>query len=202
MFLIESVDSLSKASHKYATQTKENCQGFIQTLAAAASTSFTNANANSQQPSTPTSAPNTGPFANSSSLNATAPAAVSSSNRSLNNNGSRQTLTGAATSTLDACQKLMIATNNLERVRESLKAYLSELDLDRYMNIAEKIEKTKLLEANRVCFEAQINQASDYMVVVIEYILDSIIVNKVRLFNYSFYDPQNYLNFSYFYSYF
>jgi len=172
MFLVETIDCLTKAAHKYATQIKENCQSLIAALST--STNYQSPLNIQQQPGTPTNQNTT--LTNASLFNST-----TTSNRSLNNNTSRQTLLGAPTSSLDACQKLMIATNNLERVRESLKAYLLELDLERYLVQAEKAEKTKLFEANRTSFDVQINQASDYILAIIDYLLETIILNKVLL---------------------
>lgn len=191
MFLVETIDCLVKAAHKYASQIKDNSQNFIAALSSNMTMSSSSANFQSGAggnglAGTPTS--NSNPMSsNSGLLNATSTA--SSSNRSLNTNGaagsggmlggSRQTLSGVPTCSLEACQKLMIATNNLERVRESLKAYVAELELDRYVSQAEKAEKTKLLEANRASFELQVNQASDYLIAIVEYILEAIITNKI-----------------------
>lgn len=191
MFLVETIDCLTKAAHRYASQIKDNCQNFIVALSSSMSSSSSqmlSANQQQQQQQTSAGTPTgtTNPMSSNTCL-LNAAQTGSSSNRSLNNNGgggvntggSRQTLSGAPTSSLDACQKLMIATNNLERVRESLRAYLTELDLDRYVSLAERVEKTKLLEANRANFEAQVNQASEYLSVIIEYILEGIITNKI-----------------------
>lgn len=164
MFLIETVDCMCKASQKYATQIKENSQYYISCLN------------NNNNNSSPTNQQQQQQLNNVNSSNTCL--ANNSSLRSLNNNSSRGTL---GQSSADACQKLIIATNNLEKVKESLRGYLIELEMDRYQSQAEKLEKTKLLEANLLNFDSQINQTSDYMGVVIEYILDSIITNKVKL---------------------
>jgi hypothetical protein len=80
---------------------------------------------------------------------------------------------------LDTFQKLIINTNNIEKVRESLNSFLNELEFNNYQSVAEKLDKLKLFEANKSHFEGSISMANDYLILIIEYIMEIIITNKV-----------------------
>lgn len=93
--------------------------------------------------------------------------------------------TGAATmqsrpSKLDIFQKILITTNNIERVRESFKNVLNDLDYYRiHMNL-EKLDRSRTLETNRITLETCIQKTSDLIQTIIEQILELIVTNRVR----------------------
>lgn len=82
-------------------------------------------------------------------------------------------------SELDAYQRLIITTNNLEKVRESLKLFFTELELEKYQSIAEKQGKLQLYDVNKARLESLINNTSEFSIQVIEQCLETIVVNKI-----------------------
>jgi hypothetical protein len=82
---------------------------------------------------------------------------------------------------LDAFQKLIISANNMERVRESLRQFLNELDYYNMHATYEKLDKTRTLESNRLQIETLIAYASEQLVQYIEQTLEMVVVNKILI---------------------
>jgi hypothetical protein len=86
---------------------------------------------------------------------------------------------------LDNYQKLLIATNNIERVRESLKAFLTEVETQRQnqgnSNASAPItsDRQKLIETNRALFENFISETNEYLIQIIEHSLNIIVNTKI-----------------------
>ena len=86
---------------------------------------------------------------------------------------------------LDSYQKLLIATNNIERVRESLKAFLIEVETQRQnqsnSNASAPItsDRQKLIETNRALFENFISETNEYLIQIIENSLTIIVNTKI-----------------------
>jgi predicted component of type VI protein secretion system len=86
---------------------------------------------------------------------------------------------------LDNYQKLLIATNNIERVRESLKAFLTEVETQRQnqgnSNASAPItsDRQKLIETNRALFENFISETNEYLIQTIEHSLNIIVNTKI-----------------------
>ena len=78
---------------------------------------------------------------------------------------------------LDAYQKVIITTNNIERVRESLKIFLAEIDHHNQQKSSSTAEKVKTVD--RSMFETCISNTSDYLIQVIEQTLDTIVNTKI-----------------------
>jgi hypothetical protein len=94
---------------------------------------------------------------------------------------------------LDPYQKLIITTNNLERVRESLKSFLVELDYSNYLeklsisnnsncnlNNASPPNSKNSLSSNGNYLETLIESSSDYLLQINDITFDIIIINNVR----------------------
>ena len=83
-------------------------------------------------------------------------------------------------------QKIIITTNNIERVRESLKNFLAEIDV--HNNNHQKAtntssitpDKLKVIESNRAIFETCISETSDYLIQIIENSLEIIVNSKIN----------------------
>jgi len=86
---------------------------------------------------------------------------------------------------LDNYQKLLIATNNIERVRESLKVFLTEVETQRQnqsnSNASAPItsDRQKLIETNRALFENFISETNEYLIQIIEHSLNIIVNTKI-----------------------
>ncbi len=86
---------------------------------------------------------------------------------------------------LDTYQKLTIATNNIERVRESLALFLTEVETQRQnhstsnTNVPLTPDKLKLIETNRAQFEAFISDTNEYLIQIIEHSLNIIVNTKI-----------------------
>lgn len=106
----------------------------------------------------------------------------SSTNLSMQNISSNK-LTIKPGSPLDQYQKLIITTNNLEKVRESLKTFLNDLEFYKYQAIAEKQDRLKQFEVSKAQLETLLNNSSEFIIQIIEQTLETIICNKVSLYN-------------------
>lgn len=95
------------------------------------------------------------------------------------------------TQQLDIYQKFIITTNNLERVRESLKSFLTELEYHKLKTSAEKLDKIKIYEANHISIEYFINNANDYLIQIIDQTMEIIIKNKVLINFLKYHDSLN-----------
>ena len=82
-------------------------------------------------------------------------------------------------SELDFYQRLIITTNNLEKVRESLKTFFSELELEKYQSMAEKQDKLQLYDLNKARLESLINNCCEFNIQIIEQCLEIIVTNKI-----------------------
>lgn len=86
---------------------------------------------------------------------------------------------------LDTYQKLTIATNNIERVRESLALFLTEVETQRQNHSTSNTsvpltpDKLKLIETNRAQFEAFISDTNEYLIQIIENSLNIIVNTKI-----------------------
>jgi hypothetical protein len=81
---------------------------------------------------------------------------------------------------LDTYQKLVITTNNLERVREIFKTFLTDIG---YFKLVESVDRTKVtsgVDANTHYLETLISNTCDYIVQINEMTLDTIINNKIE----------------------
>ena len=105
-------------------------------------------------------------------------ALTAASNTSLNSAANAESHQAAKAPKLDAYQKIVITTNNIEKVRESLKAFVNETDYQK-LHTMDKGEKGKTLEVNRLLFETCINNTSDYLVQVIEQTMEIIVNTKI-----------------------
>lgn len=171
MFFIETIDCLTKAAYKYASQIKENSMQIINALNAFAAAGQNSSSQGSIQMLNSKNA-NLGSNNNNNNNNNNC---NSSSNSNSNNNNNCPAFEPGS----DTLQKLIINTNNIEKVRESLKIVLNELDFNNYQSIAEKMDKLKLFETNKAQLETSISNASEYMVFIVEYIIENIITTKV-----------------------
>ena len=79
---------------------------------------------------------------------------------------------------MDPYQKLIITTNNLERVREVLKTFLNELDYYKYAENADKSTKNGDV-SNCTYLETLIENCCEYILQINGITLDSVITNKI-----------------------
>ncbi|CAF0819214.1 unnamed protein product [Brachionus calyciflorus] len=82
-------------------------------------------------------------------------------------------------SELDIYQRLVITSNNLEKVRESFKQFLIDLDFEKCQPLAEKCDNVQLYDLNKAQLETLINNTCEYCVQIIEICLDIIVTNKI-----------------------
>lgn len=171
MYINEMVECLSRACIRYATQVKENNVNFISSL-----------QQQQQQGSNSISSSNSS--LQNAALNMTP---VS------NNNGSSRQSPNSKAAILDPYQKLIITANNLERVREALRSFLTEMDYYRYMeSVAEKVTRGtdspastsnssgNFSFANNNYLETLIQNSCDYMIQINDLTIETIISNKVN----------------------
>lgn len=153
--LYELVDNLSRLSIKYATLVKEMNQQTVNNLTA---TSNGNNNFNSSNASI---------------------ASNNSSNQQLNSHGHAQSV--PLTPKMDAYQRIVITTNNIERVRDSFRSILNEIDYYNLQVNYEKMDKSnKVLDTNRYQLESCIEKTSDLLGSIAEQILELIIINRIE----------------------
>jgi hypothetical protein len=85
---------------------------------------------------------------------------------------------------MDAYQKVIIAVNNVERVRESLKNFLNELELNTFIKTAKEIhseeEIRKCLEMHHDNLRDLVNQTDEFLVSMIDLSLELVLNNKVK----------------------
>jgi len=85
---------------------------------------------------------------------------------------------------MDAYQKVVIAVNNVERVRESLNNFLKELELSDFIETTkEKImeeDSRKCIEMHRVNLQELVNQTDEFMISMIDLSLELVLNNKVK----------------------
>lgn len=97
-----------------------------------------------------------------------------------NSSSSNPNITVYRSSSSDLYKKLITSTNNLEKVRESIKSFLTDLEFYKYHSVAEKQDKLKLYEINKAQLETLLNNSSEFIIQIIEQTLEIIASNKVN----------------------
>ena len=109
---------------------------------------------------------------------------IATSNSNINNSSSNLNRS-AKSSKLDTFQKLIISTNNLERVGESLKLLQNEIETHsnssafNKTNSVDKQEKSKFIQNQKAQNELYIHGANEYLTQVAEQSIELIVENKV-----------------------
>jgi hypothetical protein len=161
MFMNEIVECLSRACVRYATQVKENNANFIGSLPqqnghgssnSASNTSIHNVNSQGRL------------------------AAVGASSNSNLGGICRNGKNGL----MDPYQKLVITTNNLEKVREVFKSFLNDIGFYKFMEAQDR-SKVSGIEANTHYLETLVANTCDYLVQINEMTLETIINNKINM---------------------
>ncbi|RNA09726.1 BAI1-associated 3-like [Brachionus plicatilis] len=82
-------------------------------------------------------------------------------------------------SELDYFQRLVITANNLEKVRDTFRAFYHDLEFDKYQSQAEKQDKIQLFEINKAHLEIMVNNTCEALVQALEQSLEIIVANKI-----------------------